>query len=187
MKPIDTEVIQRVKRTINEELMLKRVPALGHEMHRWIFESTILTGGAISSLILNEEVNDWDLYIKDPKSIAKFSQHIMDENNQLDVKEINPKYMADTEVEGKLITAHATTFKNNVQVITMGAADMRKTFDYIHCMPWYDIVENKLYISEYQYNVIIEKRLVRNPDCVNQSTKNRIHRAQKFIDRGWKP
>lgn len=187
MKPIDLDIIYHVKQTIHEELMLKRVPALGHEMHKWIFENAILTGGAISSLMHNEMPNDWDLYSKNPQAIAGFSSHIMEEKNQLEVKEVNVKYMTNTEVDGKLITVHATTFNNNVQVITMGAADMRKTFDYIHCMPWYDIKTDKLYISQYQYNIIIEKRLVRNPDCMNQSTTNRIYRTQKFIDRGWKP
>ena len=106
----------------------------------------------------------------------------MVENNQIEVKEVNPNYMTDLEVKGKLITAHATTFKNNVQVITMGAADMRKTFDYVHCMPWYDIQTNKLYISEYHYNVILEKRLVRNPEC---KTPPSAYRTHKYTERGW--
>lgn len=182
MNQIDLDIIYNVKQTINEELMLKRVPALGHEMHTWIFQNAILTGGAISSLIHNEMPNDWDLYAKTPQAIAGFSSHIMEELNQSEVKEVNVKYIADTEVEGKLITANATTFKNNVQVITMGAADMRKTFDYVHCMPWYDIAANKLYISQYQYNIIMEKKLVRNPDC---KISHNAYRTQKYIDRGW--
>lgn len=182
MKQIDLDNIYRIKQIINEELMLKRVPALGHELHTWIFTNAILTGGAISSLLHNEEVNDWDLYVKSPQAIAGFSSHIMEEYNQSEVKEINPKYMIETEVEGKLITSHATTFKNNVQVITMGAADMRKTFDFVHCMPWYDIAANKLYISEYQYNIIMDKKIVRNPEC---KMPHNAYRMQKYIERGW--
>ncbi len=187
MKPIDEKKISYIKRMIRVHLVNGKISELDPDLNNWLYSNAILTGGAISSLFHDDMPNDWDLYLKTHDDVRIFSEHIMVEMNQSKVKEINPKYMADTEVEGKLITSHATTFKNNVQVITMGAADMRKTFDYIHCMPWYDIKEDKLYISEYQYNIILEKRLVRNPDCVNQSSKNRIYRAQKYIDRGWKP
>ena len=174
--------IDSIKLVIRIELVNGRLPQLDPDLNNWLYSNAILTGGAIPSLLHDEEPNDWDLYIKDTQSIAAFSTHIMVENNQIEVKEINPKYMCDTEVKGKLITSHATTFKNNVQVITMGAADMRHTFDYVHCMPWYDIASNKLYISEYQYNIIMEKKLVRNPEC---KTSHNAYRTQKYIERGW--
>ncbi len=182
MTHIDTNKISYIKRMIRVHLVNGKISELDPDLNAWLYQNAILTGGAISSLFHDEMPNDWDLYLKHPSDVKTFSEHIMKELNQNDVKEINPKYMIETEVEGKLITSRATTFTNNVQVIMMGTADMRKTFDFIHCMPWYDIKEDKLYISEYQYNVIMNKKLVRNPDC---KMPHNAYRMQKYIEKGW--
>jgi hypothetical protein len=182
MTYIDEDKIHSIKLAIRIQLVNGRLPQLDPDLNNWLYSNAILTGGAISSLFHGEQPKDWDLYLKGLNDVKIFLGHIMTEMNQNKVKEINPKYMIETEVEGKLITSHATTFQNDVQVITMGAADMRNTFDFVHCMPWYDIKEDKLYISEYQYSVIMDKKLVRNPDC---KMPHNAYRMQKYIERGW--
>jgi hypothetical protein len=90
--------------------------------------------------------------------------------------------MVDTEIEGKLITAHATTFDNDIQVITMATSEFRDTFDFIHCMPWYDIKTGKLHISPAQYEAIKNKKLVLNPKAKKKPTARRV---EKYVERGW--
>jgi hypothetical protein len=85
-------------------------------------------------------------------------------------------------IDGKVITARATTLKHSVQVITMETKEHRKSFDFIHCMPWYDIKAGKYYISENQYRSIKEKKLIINPNAKVVAK----YRIAKYEDRGWK-
>ena len=83
-----------------------------------------------------------------------------------------------------LITENAVTLTNDIQFIYLGTADVcRANFDFVHCMPWYDIQTQKLYISEAQFTAIKNKRLVYN--LTGESIKDR--RIQKYIAKGWQP
>jgi hypothetical protein len=145
-------------------------------------DNAILTGGASASMFHNEVVNDYDLYLTDSMAIKTFESMLkLSDINSL-IEDVNPKYR-DVTVSGKLITAKATTFKNKIQVITMTTADARKSFDYIHCMPYLSLSTKKYHISKQQYNSIKNKKLVINPNAERVDG----HRTTKFIDRGWKP
>ena len=100
------------------------------------------------------------------------------------IEDVNPKYMTETLINGKLITAQAVTFKNKIQVITMHPADARKTFDYVHCMVQYYPHANNLYISKHQFDVIKNKRLEMNPHGVTNNGQHE-YRRMKYIKRGW--
>lgn len=139
----------------------------------------IVTGGISASYFHGEKENDVDLYFMDKESIDLCTSLLPDMmGNILDV---NEKYGLETMVNGKMVTAHAITFKNGLQIITMETADARKKFDFEHCMPYYSI-GNKLYhISRSQYDSIKGKKLVLNRDGVSPDAK----RLEKFVNRGW--
>jgi hypothetical protein len=81
-----------------------------------------------------------------------------------------------------LITENAITLTNDFQIITLGNYyTERKKFDYIHCLPYLDLVTNVFYISENQLDVIDRKRLVKNPGGREPVAR----RQQKFLERGW--
>lgn len=140
----------------------------------------IVTGGLTASILHDRKYNDIDVYLKDATTITEFREL---------VKSKFMDWVADEKVYGalqsnlnnKLITANAITFKNKVQVITMADADHRKTFDYIHCMPWLDMKDYKFYISPAQYKSIKAKTLVKNPNAKEPCE----HRKMKYIKRGW--
>lgn len=183
MTNTDIHDIQTLKRLLCSA-MTNRLAELEYEVTKFLTEHAILTGGAISSLYHAHPVNDWDLYLSDDSAIDSFKRYITaDKHFQKQVKDINPKYMVDTEVEGKMVTSNAVTMHNNVQVITMASKQFRETFDYIHCMPWYDIKNDKLHISPQQYNAIKTKKLIINPKAKNPPT---AYRKQKYIERGWR-
>ena len=182
MTNTDIHDIQTLKELLRSAI-LNKFSQLDPELHKFLFEEAILTGGAIPSLWTHHPINDWDLYLSDEAAINSFKTYITaDKHFQKQVKDINPKCMIDTEVEGKMITSNAVTMHNNVQVITMATKSFRDTFDYIHCMPWYDIKNDKLYISPQQLNAIKAKKLIINPKAKNPPT---TYRRQKYIERGW--
>ena len=99
------------------------------------------------------------------------------------IQDADEKYV-EVQVEGKLVTANATTFKNGLQVITILTADSRSTFDFVHCMPWYKISNHTLYISKKQYNAILNKQLIKNPHKNAYALSNK--RVEKYTTKGWK-
>ncbi len=148
---------------------------------QFLFFGGILSGGAVASVWHDEQPKDLDIYLTSESDIRDFKRRVIDDKLfSAHVKDINPKYMR-SEVEGKLVTANAVTFKNNIQVITLLTKQKRIEFDYIHCMPYLDYNANTFFISKAQVESIKTKTLYPNPKGIVKE-----FRRQKFLNRGWK-
>ena len=145
----------------------------------------IITGGAFASLWHHEEPKDWDFYFNDTNLMSNFQALIYNtspNSMMMDhVKDSGP-YFKQTQIDGKLVTANAVTFKCGLQVITMATANHRKYFDFIHCMPFYDYNKDELWISSQQLDAIKRKQIIKNPAF--QGTPKPF-RVEKYLDRGW--
>lgn len=147
------------------------------------FKDMILTGGCFASLFHGESPKDWDVYLRDIDTAQEFDGMVMGDVTMMAlVKDVNPAYRVATKVRSKVITENAVTFKNQLQVITNNDKTGRKSFDFIHCMPYFDMATQKLFISRLQYDCIKKKNLVKNPDHARELSQ---HRIDKFISRGW--
>lgn len=167
----------------NVRLKLLELPA---ELSQFLIAKGIVSGGASASLFHGETPNDYDIYLDTDASVKQFDA-LLKQKEILDVvKDINDKYSIDTLIDGKMVTARAVTFKNKIQVITMSTVEQRRTFDYIHCMPWFVIDKNTYYISRSQYDSIMNKKLVMNSAYVTKDKFLEMSRYRKFLDRGWK-
>lgn len=181
LQSLKTSLLQYYNKKMNE-LGDPKVTSL-------FYDNCIITGGCIASLFHYEAPNDIDLYSKDIKSIKIISDLLTQIGTSI-VKEVK-SYDTDDILTNplgtrKLITNNAITLTNNVQFITIGAADeCRKNFDFIHCMPWYDLKTQKLYISESQFDSIKEKKLVPNMEYM-RGRKLKETRISKYVTRGWK-
>lgn len=142
----------------------------------------VLSGGSISSTFWEETPNDYDIYLTDDSDIDVFKSLMKEPQYWQLITDVNEKYM-NTLVDGKLVTANATTFKNGIQVITMSNVSQRLNFDFIHCMPWLKLDTNTFYISKEQYASIVKKNLVVNPNYKLQLSDKRI---SKYTERGWR-
>ena len=170
---------------IAKTIITKQIHTLLDELPKvlsdYLYDNAILTGGAIASIMLQETPKDYDLYLSDANHILWFKQYVMSMDQNL-IQDANEKYV-DVQMAGKLVTANATTFKNNLQVITMNTAIVRSTFDFVHCMPWYSLSNNTLHISIKQYHAIMNKKLIKNENFINSLS---IKRIEKYVSRGWK-
>lgn len=152
------------------------------------FNDCIITGGCISSLYHDEPVKDIDVYAKTAKSMQTIKNHIL--NNCNDAIATYDKYTLDDQgnkmitVSGeKLITDNAVTLTNDVQFIYLAdAPTSRRNFDFVHCMPWYDIKTQKFYISKTQFDCIKNKQLVKNPTYTGEVKEPRYN---KYFKKGW--
>jgi hypothetical protein len=151
---------------------------------RAILIKGFVTGGMSASIFHGESPNDYDVYLKDEKTIADFLDAIKkSENNEHVAEYSSDKYGFEIEEGQKIIKNNAVTLKNKIQVITLSRFEVsRKKFDFVHCMPWLDIQLGTYHISKQQYNAIISKTLIRNPTG-SEPLKWRIH---KYQQRGWK-
>lgn len=145
-------------------------------------DNMFISGGAIASLIQQASVNDWDIYFKDAEVSAAAST-LLEKYYRDNIKDVNPKYQDFVGKDGKLITANAITMEDGLQFITMingDPKDVRASFDYVHCMPYYDFNRDALYISEKQYDACWDKKLI-----VNNQHVVKPWREEKFLARGY--
>jgi hypothetical protein len=139
-----------------------------------------ISGGAISAMYWGESPKDIDVYAKDNKDIKVISDFITDVSVYIKSTE---HYNLDNAIDPKLcVTNNAITLKNDIQFITLTDIETaRKSFDFIHCMPWIDIKTQKLHISEAQFESIKLRNIVLNK--TGQSPKE--YRVQKYVSKGW--
>lgn len=141
----------------------------------------ILTGGITVSLLHDENPKDWDFYFVDPQDCYDFARLVQLEKKY--IKDVQEHYKEILGQDGKMITANSITMNNDASFITMITGtpeEVRKHFDYVHCMPYYSLKEDKFYISYEQYVACMDKSLMFNNESAYKS-----YRHSKFIDRGF--
>ena len=177
---VEMEHIEHVKARIRQDVktyMSERYIALP-------WTSMYLSGGAICSHILSERINDFDFYFKNDTD-RQIAIDVLLRMYQDRIKEYDPQYNTGSIQSGKLITDNAVTMIDGAQFITCQfghPAEVKLSFDYLHCCPHYDIVSDTLYISKSQYNAIMHKKLVLNLNRTEPAPK---FREDKFLKRGW--
>jgi len=77
------------------------------EVRKMVKENTIITGGCITSMLLNEDVNDFDLYFRNletAKTVAKYYTKLYLKNNPLTnmPKETRPERIEVTDDSGRI-------------------------------------------------------------------------------------
>lgn len=172
---------EKLNKALTEKLM---DPLITSELHNIILENCVVSGGITASLMTYSKVNDIDLYFKTVEGMTLFEKYMSMKKNQNVIKDtdVTGPYATTTLLNGKLVTANATTLFNELQFITLSTfEEQQASFDFIHCKPYLDIKDNKFFISEAQYDSIIEFKLVINNK--NSVTEKRL---KKFKDRGWK-
>jgi hypothetical protein len=147
-----------------------------------------LSGGAIASLIQGETPKDWDYYFYDTVSMEHLSEHLQEEQHLDHVADVDPKYaqiiVNSGRPQGKMVTLNAITLKSTDSFITMLTGtpmEVTKTFDYVHCTPFYSIGTDELYISPLQYKACRLRLLI-----VNNEANVKETREQKFKARGYR-
>jgi len=171
---------EKLNKTLTEKLM---DPLITSELHNIIIENCVVSGGVTASLMTYSKVNDIDLYFKTVEGMTMFQKYMSMKKNQNVIKDADATGpYATTLLNGKLVTANATTLFNDLQFITLSTfEEQQASFDFIHCKPYLDINVNKFFISEAQYDSIVGFKLVINNK--NSVTEKRL---KKFKDRGWK-
>ena len=178
----DSDKILTVKHTIKKNLeeFLLTIQKLGKNCENQVFVS----GGCTASLLQGESPKDYDVYFKS-KSVADavIELYTNDPAYTNEVAVYEEKYR-DVQVGQMVITENAVTLKNQLQLIRLHYGtpeEIRKTFDFVHCLPYYDPQDDKIYISRDQYDCCVNKRLK-----VNNYSHLTTWREDKFKKKGYK-
>jgi hypothetical protein len=119
-----------------------------------------VSGGCIASLLRGEKPNDYDIYFSNKETMDHVVSLITQSPDLLQhVEDVDQKYRDLMGKDGKCITENAITMKNGLQFITKHYGNIRKTFDFVHCMPVYKFSDRRLHISEEQYECCTKKIL----------------------------
>ena len=179
----DKRHIQSIKEILHETMQARlkcsaKISQIGH--------NCILSGGAIPSLLLGEVPNDYDLLFNFPPDLALIMDDVVGAKYQIIPYEYIKSFVVgyggiDSNTK-KCVTDWAVTLSNDLQFI-FKTASYRKGFDFIHNMPYYDIMKNKLYISKSQYDLIVTKCIEINPNHSQPISQKRI---DKYLERGWR-
>lgn len=154
------------------------------KLDKVLTQSYFVSGGCIASLIQGEQPKDYDIYfLSDVAAAPIINLYTNDPSYKNEVAVYDDKYRAVGDNGGKpLITENAITLKNGFQLITKHYGepkDIRNTFDFIHCKPYYDTRDEKLYISMEQFDCCKNKILKMAKPDVSQ------YRIEKFKQRGY--
>lgn len=163
---------------------------------------SFIAGGAVASLALDEEPNDYDFYFKNVDACYEAVKYFMEQMGaEMECRDVVKKedgvslfvshgiYKVDrndTKYQPLAVTANAFSFSNGVQFVMRFAASpekITKNFDFVHAKGIYDYAEDKLIISEDTENAINSKRLVFTGSVYPLAS---LIRTRKFVSRGWK-
>lgn len=160
--------------------LYKRLSTMDDDLVKMIKEYCVVSGGVFTSILQGTDINDIDLWCKDKVGLSVLPERLKLVYNGSEQPMIEAKYM-DQFVAGKIVTSNAITLDNKLQFITLAKfEDAKKSFDYLHCTPSYDIKSDLLFISKKQMSCILNKTLIiNNPYTVTE------RRTKKFTDKGW--
>ena len=146
-----------------------------------LYGKSFIAGGCISSIILDYEVNDYDLYFVDKITSEMFMSYYADKNELVEVR-----------------TKAALLLKNRFQIIDLlhGLPNIIvPTFDFQHCCAWFSFHTFKneptiesllkgpyLEIPEATWDAILNKKLIYNGSNYPLVA---LKRVDKFLKRGF--
>jgi hypothetical protein len=163
----------------------KKLLELPDHISQIFVNNCILSGGAIASIYHNEEPRDYDLWVKEDPTTIALIQNTLENDLMFQVTLLNRndrgENYASLMVGNTYTSPNAVTLKNGIQFITLDVYQKaRESFDYLHCLPYYDIKLNQFFISKNQWTSIVTKKLV----SLNETES--LLRKTKLVQRGWR-
>ena len=178
------------------------------EVRHFVGDNVFVTGGSIASMLLGDEVNDYDIYFKKreaaialinyygrvyhngdyPVSVVQIADNQPNPEGLLvyqgvSLPEEAPEELGDYNI--KFISPNAITLNNKLQLVFRFIGDpeeIYKNYDFVHCMNHYDYYTGQTTASHEALLSLMSKQLIyrgsKYPVCS-------IMRLRKFLKRGW--
>lgn len=179
------------------------------ELRKLVKTNTIITGGCIASMLLQEKINDFDLYFTDKETALKIAIYYANQFNKLNDMEVRVNIQDNDQIKLKIpsggiikenkatcneklkyrpiyLSSNAITLSGKIQLIVRfyGDADeIHSNYDFVHCTNYWTSSDNKLVLRANALEALLTRVLQyqgsKYPLCS-------VIRTRKFIERGWR-
>jgi len=167
--------------------------------------NSIITGGAIVSLVLNEKVNDFDVYFTNKETVLAVCNYykkilikeglefegitIEETENRIKFR-IPSAGIRKPESEGKkyypaVLTDNAISLTNDFQLIIRfygPANEIHRNYDFVHVKSYWTSCDGKLHLNPDSVEAILSRELRYEGSLYPLAS---IFRLRKFLSRGW--
>ena len=181
-----------------------------NDVRELVRKNSFVTGGAIASLLLNEKVNDYDIYFTNKDTVREVCNYYISK-----FKEKNPFFNnieLSSEEEGRIkivvkssgvakddkisdeekelyipsfLSTNAITLTNKVQLITRfygSPEDIHSNFDFLHCTCYWTPTDNSVVTSTEALECLLAREL---KYVGSKYPLASIIRSRKFLGRGF--
>lgn len=176
------------------------------KVKKLVIDNSIITGGAIVSLILDEKVNDFDVYFTNKETVlavANYYRNILIKANPL----LRDDFTINEDNNGRvrffvrsvgiikndkkekfypaIITDNAISLTNDMQLILRfygPPEEIHKNYDFIHVKSYWLSKTGKLFLNPDSLEAILAKELRYTGSLYPLAS---IFRLRKFLSRGW--
>lgn len=145
------------------------------EIKEILKECTFITGGCIPSMLMDEYVNDFDVYFYDDAEARGVLQYFQARKDKNQGKKFHVN----------LITDNSVNLSDKIQLVIKYSGsihDVTSKFDWQHIKSYYIYSENKLVINMKTYQSVVEKELVYTGSDYPLSSMLRL---RKYLRKGW--
>lgn len=162
---------------------------------------SFIAGGAIASLVLDEEPNDLDFYFKDTYASYKVASYYIEKMNaececRIEQSEnglsirvphgvLRVEKQADEKYQPLVVTSNAISLSDKVQIVTRfadSADKIAENFDFLHTKGIYDYANDQLILHDDVIAAIQQKRLTYTGSEYPLAS---LIRSRKFLKREW--
>lgn len=210
MRDEDYMKIKTISKTLKERFNAWALTISDPKLREVVMSSGIITGGSIVSMLLKEEVNDVDIYLKDHDSCLAVTQYYanMFSKDEVDVRDINgrisirvapvmayngneeaadesPDTVGDEKHEPIFFSSNAITLTGKIQVICRfygEPEEIHRYYDFAHCTCYWKSWDNELVTPTLALQCILTKEL---RYVGSKYPLCSLIRMRKFISRGW--
>ena len=140
--------------------------------------ASYITGGCIPSMLMDEYVNDYDIYFTDHKYADEVKKYYEKRKPTPERLKMNRVF------EPKLITENAINLTDKIQLILKFAGSQKLVtsfFDWEHITSYFSLRDG-LVLTDNVYRLIVEKDLIYTGSNYPLSS---LLRLRKFIKKGW--
>ena len=174
-------------------------------------KNSIITGGSIVSLLLNEKVNDYDIYFTNKETTKKVAEYFVKQFNNINNYNSDDIQVKEDEETGRIsifcrsigiaignniskdateyipvfLSTNAITLTNDIQLVLRfygEPEEIHKNYDFIHATNYWTSKDNKLVLNTKALECILTKELLYTGSKYPLCS---IIRTKKFIRRGW--
>ena len=170
-----------------DAVLQRTVGLLPEAVRQQVLQQMYVAGGAIVSLVLDEEPQDYDLWFDDSSAIEPFKK-------RLKAKDPLPGCELLVETENGITLKFSTG--EVVQLVTRFTGPPSRvfeSFDYTHCKAYYrpahylGAVQEEVPAELHLNRELIEAKKLHYDGLKDQYALNTLKRMCKFVSRGWTP